>query len=92
MGKSKKKVIVSRWDLDHVRGDCKCAFCLNAARLGLLHGEIGNVLVVFPIKEEEHVDEPMNLNVDIYSIKKAIPFYVDIDKLVMTDSYPIVEH
>lgn len=93
MGKKRKSAIKSTQNLNHTtEGECFCEFCIHARRRGLAHGEIGDVLIVLPYFEGEFEDNGEGLPVEVYNIKKAIPFYMDRGILVMTDCYPIVEH
>jgi hypothetical protein len=97
MGKPKKPILKDDLDIwQHlIEGHCYCGFCLNARRRRLVHGEIGCAPVVFPLEEGEWFQDIDFVPIDPAEgvvFVKAIPFYVDRDKLVMTDSYPIVEH
>lgn len=95
----KKRQIQPDRNLIHIvsEEECFCAFCSHARHRGLVHGEIGEVPVVLPMLVSD-APEDMDLQGGLlvsYSgvgVTRHIPFYMDRGQLVMTDSYPLVEH
>lgn len=64
---------------------CWCLWCRKAFLLDWVHGRDGEITVVFPVTQKEWKE-------GYVMEKRAMPFFVDGDSLVLSDAYPIVEH